>query len=303
MLTGVFYWLLNISVAGSLCGLAVLGLRFIKKLPRFLIYILWVLPLLRFWIPFGLPSPLSVQNLLSQVISQRAVSVEALPVEATMTNYMGSASSYAPVSFPTDRLQAVFRVGAVIWLSIAAAALLFMLVFYLLSQSEIRTAVLIRGNVYRSNRVVRPAVYGILKAKIILPEAMCADQNYVLLHEQVHVVRRDNLLRIAALTTVCVHWFNPLMWVFLRCFFTDMELACDAKVIRGLEAKQKSEYAAAILSCADNQYALTSAFGGAKARMRIQHILSYRRLTLLSALCFGALASGLVLTLITNAAK
>jgi beta-lactamase regulating signal transducer with metallopeptidase domain len=102
--------------------------------------------------------------------------------------------------------------------------------------------------------------------------------------------------------TACVHWFNPLTWTFLKYFFTDMELACDAKVLKCLDERQTKEYARTILACADRKAFFASAFGGAKTKVRIENILSYKKLTLLSSLCFAALAAVIAVIIITNAA-
>jgi beta-lactamase regulating signal transducer with metallopeptidase domain len=93
-----------------------------------------------------------------------------------------------------------------------------------------------------------------------------------------------------------------LSWIFLKYFFEDMELACDARVLRKLDERQTKEYAGAILECAAGKTFFASAFGGARTRLRLENILSYNKLTLLSSLCFAALVAAIVVVLITNAA-
>jgi beta-lactamase regulating signal transducer with metallopeptidase domain len=80
-----------------------------------------------------------------------------------------------------------------------------------------------------------------------------------------------------------------------------MELACDAKVLKNIGKKQAKDYANAILDCAAGKTFFASAFGGATTRVRIENILSYKKLTLLSSLCFAALVMAIAAALITNA--
>jgi len=104
-----------------------------------------------------------------------------------------------------------------------------------------------------------------------------------------------------AVITACIHWFDPLAWVFLRYFFTDMELACDSGVLKNLNDNDKKTYAEALLSCSAGKTYYASAFGGARTRIRIQNILSYKKLTFVSGICFAALFIVIAVTVITNA--
>lgn len=121
--------------------------------------------------------------------------------------------------------------------------------------------------------------------------------DFVVAHETVHRRRCDNLWRVLALLVCCVHWFNPIVWWSLKRFFEDMELACDEAVVRGLNAADRKNYAIALLSAAKGRDLFVSAFGGAKLRVRVERVLSYRKLTLGAALCFAALTAAVVLTL------
>lgn len=306
MLSELFYWILNISIIGSLSGLIVLLLRKIKKLPRFAAYLLWSVPFLRLWIPFGIANQYSLLSLLSKFTTKTIVIWEKVPglkiPELTTTNLVMAADHYFPIVYKTDSLKNVFAVASVVWAIVVAAAILASGLLYVVTKSELRAAVLIRDNIYQSDKIIAPAVYGIFRPKIIIPTAIAeCDIDYILMHEQVHISRRDNLLRVIAVITACVHWFNPLAWIFLKCFFADMELSCDAKVLKKLEDHQTKNYASALLSCASGKTFFASSFGGAKTKIRIQNILLYKKLTALPSLFFGALFIAIVIVLITNA--
>ncbi|TGE39189.1 peptidase M56 BlaR1 [Desulfosporosinus fructosivorans] len=302
MLSELFYWVLNINIIGSVTGLVVLSLRKIKALPRFAIYVLWILPLIRFWLPFGIANEYSLLNLISKFTTRTVVIWEEVP-QLTTTNSIMGAKGYFPLEYKTDLLENVFKVASLIWIIVCCAAILTSVFLYFLTKSELKSMELIKSNIYKSDRIAAPAVYGVIRPRIVIPTALAADGDieYILLHEQVHISRRDNLFRVMALLTACVHWFNPLSWIFLKYFFADMELACDALVLKSLNERQTKEYALTILTCASGKTFFASAFGGAKTKVRIETILSYKKLTLLSSLCFAALVMAIAVIIITNA--
>lgn len=301
MLSEMFYWVLNMSIIGSVAGLVVLALGRIKALPRFAVYILWALPLIRLWLPFGIANKYSLLSLVSSFTTKTVVFREELP-RLTATNSLMGASSYFPIKYKTTLLENVFFYASEVWIIVCCAAILASVLLYFFTKSELKSAELIKGNIYKSDRITVPAVFGVIHPRIIVPAAM-ADGNmeYIILHEQVHIRRNDNLFRIVAVITACVHWFNPLLWIFLKCFFVDMELACDARVLKNLNKSQIREYAGTILTCASGNALFASAFGGAKTRVRIENILSYKKLMFLSSLCFAVLVAVIAVIIATNA--
>ena len=122
------------------------------------------------------------------------------------------------------------------------------------------------------------------------------------MHEAIHVRRGDNLWRLIGFTVAAVHWFNPMSWVFLKFFLTDLELACDEAAASRIDEGERKEYAAALLRCAAGGDVFASAFGGAKIRTRIEHVLSFRRMTAVSAVGSAVLAAVIAYVLLTNAA-
>lgn len=302
MLSETFYWVLNTSIIGSVAGLVVLALRKIKTLPRFAVYVLWALPLIRLWMPLGIASEYSLLSLISRFTTKTVIIREEFP-QLTASNSIMGANSYFPIEYKTGLLENVFNIASQVWVMVCGAAILTSVLLYFFTKSELKSTELIKGNIYKSDRITAPAVYGIFRPKIILPATVAdGDIEYIILHEQTHIGRRDNLFRVVAVITACVHWFNPLSWIFLKYFFVDMELACDAKVLKSLNERQAKEYARTILTCASGKTFFASAFGGAKTKVRIENILSYRKLTVLSSLCFVVLIVVITAIIITNAA-
>ncbi len=303
MLHEIFYWVLNMSILGGLTGLLVLLLRRVKLLPRGFCYALWLLPAMRLLLPFGVASRFSLMTLLSRAATRTVtVQVPFSDVPFSGLNAVAAAQSYFPITYKTDLLASVFSVASLIWVIVATALLLTLFFLYIVTRREVADAVHVKGNLYRSPRVTAPAVYGLFKPKIIIPETVDEDAlSYILLHENAHIRRHDNLARAAALFLCCLHWFNPLTWMMLRAFFADMELACDTKVLRRLSPDEGKAYARSLVNASAGKSVFVSAFGGAKVRVRVENILSYKKLTWGAAFCFALLFAAITLTLLTGA--
>ena len=291
----LLYWALNMSLIASLAGLIVYLLSRIRRVPRRLIALLWALPLLRLWIPVGVGSSASLLSLLP---------VKTVPTfgDMTMTNSLQWADSYHPITFAEQWVLKVLQVAAVVWLIVAAALLLVLVLVYVATLSEVRHAEHRQGRVYVSSAVTSPSVYGIVRPRILLPPSYPEqDLSYVLLHEEAHIRRGDNLWRLLFAATACVYWFNPLSWLFLKWFTESLETACDESVLARCGEQEKRAYAAALLNSTPHGRLSVSAFGGARIRVRIERILSYKKLSWFAVACLSVFAAFLSWALLTNA--
>jgi len=305
MLAAVFYWILNMSILGSITGVIVLGLRQIKSFPRRFTYAFWLIPLIRLWFPVLISNKFSLMALLAKLgVRTVEAGVDARVLPFTSMNTIKAAESYHPFVFETNTLQMIFSIGAVIWLTVFLSLLLTMLLLYFVTKTEMRSALHLFKNIYESDRIATPAVYGIIRPRILVPAGMNPlDLSYAVIHEKAHIRRGDNFIRCVALVTACFHWFNPLVWVFLKFSFADMELSCDEKVMKNLDETGRRQYAASLLNClAPARINLFSvSFGGSKIKERVGNILSYKQLTAVSCLCFFILAAAIAAALLTNA--
>ena len=298
-----FYWLVNMSITGAIAGLCVLLVRAVPKIPRRVVFLLWTIPLVRFWAPALLVSPYSLISLFL-LPDSRFVPVDWEDAELYgMMNITGVADSYFPISFRFWSVYRIFRIASIIWAAVALVILIFLLVSYIQGIRLARRAMPYRDGVFLSDEITSPAVYGILRPRVLIPEGQ-RDENisYALRHERAHIRRLDNLWRLIALITAAVHWFNPLVWLFLKSFFTDLEQACDETVLRTCTGGERRAYAAALLDQYESRNLLTSAFGGGGLRGRIEKIITYRKLSVFSAICMALLFLALAFVLLTNPA-
>ena len=298
---GAFYWIVNMSICGAVVGGVVFLIGKISRIPRKVQCILWGIPFLRMWIPFGIQNPYSLMTLIAGFTAKSVTVVnDTIPVSAM--NFVMQAESYFPIQYKTPELAWVFRVAGILWAVLAAALLLALLLCYGATKAELRDACHIGDNMYLSEKILSPAVYGIFRPRILIPTAWAQkDLKYVQMHENSHIRRKDNLWRTLAVTTACVHWFNPFSWVFLKTFLETLELACDEAVLDRCEQEESKAYAAALLDCAESKHIYASAFGGASVRIRIEKILSYKKLSVFSMCVFGILVLAVGYVLLTNA--
>ena len=303
MLQEVFYWVFNMSIAAALTGLIVLLIRKIKKLPRRMTVLLWAIPFFRMAVPVGLNSPYSLMSLLSRVATKTVLIYQPTEyLSFSMMNCVTAADSYFPITYKVDLLGDIFQVACIVWIIGFAAIVLTLGILYFTTLREIKDASQLRDNIYLSDKITTPAVYGIIKPRIILPTSY-ADKNLelVLLHENTHIRRLDNLWRVLAFGITAAHWFNPLAWVFLKLYLADLELSCDEWVLAKLDPVRHKEYALSLLESRESADVFASAFGGARMRTRIENILSFRKLTWLSLTVFLALTAAIFYVLLTNA--
>ncbi len=278
----IFYWVLNMSLSASLAGIVILLLRSIKRIPRRVICLLWAIPLIRLIIPVGVSGKYSLMSLISR-FTTKTVTVFEKP-RLTSTNYIMAADSYFPISYKVNILEDVMNVGFFVWAVVALALIIALVFIYFSTMKELKDAERLKNNIYFSDKVNTPAVYGVIKPRIIFPSR--ETDNYVLLHEQTHIKRQDNLWRIIAISATCIHWFNPIVWLFLRLYIKDSELACDEAVIAKLPRAEHKEYALTLLRHTEARTVYASPFGGAVVKTRIERILSYKKLSVFSVISF-----------------
>ena len=295
MLDTMFYLILNMSIASCFVIVVLLVVRQIKLLPKRVVYPLWALAFFRLIMPFTLPTNWSLFNITSGLV-KRLVTVETItqgtassyePGSMIMMNTIGAVDQYVPIKYKTEALRQIFTIASIIWAVLAAAALIAAAILYMLTRKELNKAVYIKDNLYRSDMLLTPVLTGLIRPKLILPVSLdpdSAEGRMVQMHENVHKHRLDNLWRILGICIVSLHWFNPLAWIMLKAFFTDMELSCDESVIKSFNTEERKAYAQILLNFAEDKRLLVStAFGCSGVKVRIINVLNYKKLTMIGA--------------------
>ena len=304
MLQEVFYWVFNMSITAAITGVFVMLARLVPKIPRRLTVLLWLVPFFRMTVPFGLNSPYSLMSLLAGITTKTVVVFKPTDdVSFSMMNSVRAADSYFPITYKVNLLDQIFNIASIIWIIVFLAIILLLAVIYFTTLHEMKDAKYLRDNIFLSDKALSPAVYGIVKPKIILPTAYAdKDIELVLLHEKIHISRADNMWRVIALLIVAAHWFNPLSWVFYKLFLTDIELSCDESVLVKTGSVRAKEYALLLLKSKESTNVCASEFGGTtKIRTRIENILFFKKMTCFSLIVSFALFAAIFYVLLTNA--
>lgn len=297
----IFYWIFNMSIAASITGTVILIIEKIKKLPRRMILLLWAIPFLRMCLPAAPSSKYGLMALISMIKSNIAVIHQKID-GFTYMNYIGASQSYFPIIYKTNFFERLFCLLFVVWLTGTVVILIVLGIFYITSIHSLKNKIHLKDNIYISEKLDSPAVYGMFHPKIILP---CGYENkdltFILAHEHEHIRHADNFWRMAAFVLTAFHWFNPFAWIFLRHFLIAVELACDERVLIKIGEEKKKEYALTLINCAESRNIFVSSFGGSKLCVRIKHIISYKKCSLFSFICFVDFTIAAICMLLTNA--
>lgn len=283
----VFLKLVNLSISASWLILAVLVLRVVlKKAPKWVMPLLWGVVALRLVCLFSIESALSLipsaETIPSEIVTETREPV--LYEQATLdivTNPTLPSAAEVPVGVSRQQAQVDFNIYSILWLAGMAALLVHALVSAGKLKRKLATAILLRDNIYESEFVDSPFVFGVVKPNIYLPMHM--DEGtaaYVIAHECAHLARRDHWWKVLGYLVLALHWFNPLVWVAYILFCRDIELACDEKVVKGLDGAARADYSQALLSCAAPKRAVAAcplAFGEGNIKTRVKSALHYRK--------------------------
>ena len=123
---------------------------------------------------------------------------------------------------------------------------------HLTNNIQYRTKIARPVSVLQCSRISSPVTCGTIWPKILLPAN--ADQwtteqkKYVLLHEQAHIKRFDDIAQLFTQIICVINWFNPLVWFAFRQTVKEREKACDAYVVSGVDTP--SDYAYFLLEIA-----------------------------------------------------
>ena len=100
-----------------------------------------------------------------------------------------------------------------------------------------------------SRTLPSPVTMGLLSPVVIMPADFPADRAYyVFLHELTHIRRMDGVYKWLVEAAVCLHWFNPAVYVLQKEVSRACELSCDEEVIRRMDGRNKHLYGEILLT-------------------------------------------------------
>lgn len=283
-----FSEVLNTSITAGWMTLVVIVLRLLlKKAPKWTHAALWGLVALRLLLPFSSESEFSL------IPSAQTVPEEILEYQGTqlleparldvISNPVITGNFSVELEQTADRMQIRMMFLTYPWLVGITVLVLYAVISCLRLKRKLETAVRYRDNIFRSENVGSPFVFGVIKPRIYLPYKLDArNLEYVIAHEQAHIRRLDHLWKPLGFLLLTVHWFNPLLWAAYILLCRDIELACDERVVKEYDEIQRADYSEALLGCSVKQKAISAcplSFGEVGVKTRIRSVLNYRKPT------------------------
>ena len=289
-LTDIFLKLLNMSFTGTVAIAVVLLVRLLfKKLPKKYTCILWIVVLVRLLCPFTIPTLVIGQPDIPEPIPSNIMMVQNPSIWSEIEVIDNSVNRVLEQNFTPEAgasvnpLQIAMAVGAGIWIA-GMVVMLFYTAWNLYRfRKWIGEAVPDKDlgeQVYRCETIT-PVVTGIVKPKIYLPFSLKEPRlSHVLMHENMHIRRKDHILKVLFYIAVVTHWFNPFVWLAYRLLERDMEMACDEAVIGELGNEEKKNYCESLLELASSKNHFVGnpvAFGESDVKVRMKNLLNYKK--------------------------
>ena len=284
----IFLKLLNLSISASWLVLVVLVLRLVlKRAPKWVDVLLWGMVALRLMLPFSIESALSLIP-SAETVSPEVVQFDPAPtitsgvtiIDNAVNPSLSESFAAAPLASVNPLYVWTYLAGWV-WLIGLAAMLAYALVSYLRLRRRVSASIPLRENIYVCDEVPSPFILGIVRPRIYLPSALDeAQRGSVLSHERAHLARRDHWWKPLGFALLAVYWFNPLLWLAYTLLCRDIELACDERVLRGMDAGQVKDYSSALLACSVPRRMLAAcplAFGEVGVGARVKNALRYKK--------------------------
>ncbi|ASA25823.1 M56 family metallopeptidase [Paenibacillus donghaensis] len=295
-MTAGFTAILNMTITASYVAAAVMVIRlFLNKAPKIFSYVLWLAVLIRLVLPFSFPSAFSFLSFLTPTSRTGTGALEFVPstlglmLQPAVDTGVGlvnqAVNTSLPAGTPTasvNPMTIIMEIAGMVWVIGMVVLLLYFVVSYFKITSNLKTATLVSGNIYETDRITTPLVCGFIKPKIYVPLGLSDHElSYIVAHEQVHIRRLDYLVKPFAWLLLSVYWFNPLMWVSFNLMSKDMEMSCDEKVIASMGQEVKLSYSKSLLSLSVRSSGFSLgrplAFGESHIQARIRNVLSYRK--------------------------
>lgn len=168
---------------------------------------------------------------------------------------------------------------AYIWLCGCIVLLVRNLFLIWRTKQTVLMAIRRKDNIYESECISTPFVLGIVRPKIYIPFNLSEqEREYILKHEQYHIRRKDQIIKICAYILCVIYWFQPLIWFAYFVMVRDMEMSCDEYVLKNSKSDIRAAYSTSLLKLATKTGDFNAglpAFGESDIRKRVKNIMKF----------------------------
>lgn len=309
MLKNIFVYLLHNSIGVCVVILTVFAVRlFLRRAPKKYSYILWAIVGIYLLCPIRLSSPISIYSLLNNV-SDTFLEHHSLPLNAknfadknktyneknqktkdsnkskfdnvSSTNKNQKTKQNQNNTAGTENISQSLTVTttAYIWLCGCIVLLVRNLFLIWRTKQTVLMAIRRKDNIYESECISTPFVLGIVRPKIYIPFNLSEqEREYILKHEQYHIRRKDQIIKICAYILCVIYWFQPLIWFAYFVMIRDMEMSCDEYVLKNSKSDIRAAYSTSLLKLATKTGDFNAglpAFGESDIRKRVKNIMKF----------------------------
>lgn len=319
--------ILQMSIQAGMLITAIIIIRAValNRLPKTVFLVLWGVVLVRLLVPFTFSSRFSIYTLINNVSNHTVTDHTTLMINQILPMEQDAAEQAKTIT-EAIQPQAVSSNWPVwIWIAGMIAAISFFGILYIKSYQELQFATPLCHDfidkwfyghklrrplaIMQTDRITTPIAAGIMRPRIILPKTMDLSDNnllqYVLTHEYFHIRRFDVVWKLIMIAALCLHWYNPLVWVMFILADRDLEITCDELVVRQFGADNKAAYAYSIISIAEQRSKLMPlhiGFSKNSAEERITAIMKYKKSSVIAIVLAAFLVIGMTTAFALSAA-
>ena len=315
--------LLQMSLSGTVMILAIAVVRALtsNRLPKKTFLALWGVVTMRLLIPYSIHSAFSVYSLLGKFASMGEAVNDSPAVPFTP---MAAVHNVTSTPAATDMAATTVDPWSVVWMAGALVCAAFFAMTYLKCHRKFKASLPVDNEyaklwpnehrIYRtieirqSGRISAPLTYGVFRPVILMPKTTDWDDpdtlKYVLTHEYVHIRRFDAVTKLILTVTLCIHWFNPAVWIMYALANRDIELSCDETVIHRFGERSKSAYAMALIRMEETRSGpapLCNNFSKNAIEERIIAIMKIKKTSLAALIAATVLVVGMTAAFATSA--
>lgn len=303
----VFTKILNMSITGSIVIAVVLLARlFLKRAPKIYSYALWAVVLFRLLCPLSITAGLSVLKPLPVTTTPGISAVSYQPVQQAVKYSSRTVMEVQQEQMPVQEAEqpkygvSPMEIAAYLWLAGASMMALYSVAQYLALRRKLAEAAPLQEEIYLADRIASPFVMGVFRPRIYLPSSTpMVERRFIVAHERHHIRRGDPLWKLLGYCALCLHWFNPLVWLAFCLAGKDMEMSCDEAVIKRLGEHIRADYSQALLRLATHKRIVSGmplAFGEGDTKGRVRNMAKWKKpkvwvSVLCVALCLVILAA------------
>lgn len=309
MLKNIFVYLLHNSIAVCVVILTVFAVRlFLRRAPKKYSYILWSIVGIYLLCPIRLSSPISIYSLINNV-SDTFLEHHSLPLNAknfadknktyneknqktkdsnkskfdnvSSTNKNQKTKQNQNNTAGTENISQSLTVTTTAYIWFCGCIVLLVRNLFLIwrTKQTVLMAIRRKDNIYESECISTPFVLGIVRPKIYIPVNLSEqEREYILKHEQYHIRRKDQIIKICAYILCVIYWFQPLIWFAYFVMIRDMEMSCDEYVLKNSKSDIRAAYSTSLLKLATKTGDFNAglpAFGESDIRKRVKNIMKF----------------------------